>query len=47
MMEVMNSTMIYMMYYKNFCKYHNVPPPSTIIKKEEKIKHLSFVIYHL
>jgi hypothetical protein len=22
----MNSTMVYMVYYKNFCKSHNVPP---------------------
>jgi hypothetical protein len=22
----MNSTMIYLIYYKNFCKSHNVPP---------------------
>jgi hypothetical protein len=26
------------MYRKNFCKCHNVPPPSTIIKKIKKIK---------
>jgi hypothetical protein len=25
-----NSTMIYLIYSKNFCKCHNVPPPSTI-----------------
>jgi hypothetical protein len=25
--------MIYLIYCKNFCKYHNVPPPSTTIKK--------------
>jgi hypothetical protein len=25
--------MIYLIYYKNFCKYHNVSPPSTTIKK--------------
>jgi hypothetical protein len=23
-----NSTMIYLIYCKNFCKCHNVPPPS-------------------
>jgi hypothetical protein len=26
-----NSRMIYLMYFKNFCKCHNVPPPSTTI----------------
>jgi hypothetical protein len=25
-----------LMYFKNFCKCHNVPPPSTILKKEKK-----------
>jgi hypothetical protein len=25
-----NSSMMHLLYYKNFCKYHNVPPPSTI-----------------
>jgi uncharacterized protein YhbP (UPF0306 family) len=25
MMEGVNSTMIYFIYCKNFCKYHNVP----------------------
>jgi hypothetical protein len=28
-----NSSMIYLIHCKNFCKYHNAPPPSTIIKK--------------
>jgi hypothetical protein len=27
-----NSSMIYLIYYKNLCKCHNVPPPSTTIK---------------
>jgi hypothetical protein len=27
-----SSTMIYLIYSKNFCKYHNVPPSSTAIK---------------
>jgi hypothetical protein len=36
MMEGVNSTMIY---FKNFCKCHNVPSPSTtIIKIKNKIK---------
>jgi hypothetical protein len=29
MMEGVNSNIIYLIYYKNFCKCHNVPPPST------------------
>jgi hypothetical protein len=29
----LNSSMIYLIYCKNFCKCHNVPQPSTIIKK--------------
>jgi hypothetical protein len=29
-----NSSMIYLIYCKNICKYHNVPPPSTIKKRE-------------
>jgi hypothetical protein len=36
MMERVNSTMIYLIYYKNFCKCHNVPPPRTTIKKKKK-----------
>jgi hypothetical protein len=28
-----NSTMVYLIYYKNFWKCHNVPPPSTTINK--------------
>jgi hypothetical protein len=28
------STMIYFIHYKNFCKSHNVPQPSTTIKKK-------------
>jgi hypothetical protein len=38
MMEEVNSSMIYLIYCKNFCKCHNVPPPSTtIIVKKERI----------
>jgi hypothetical protein len=33
MMEGVNSTMLYLIYCKNFCKCHNVLPPSTTIKK--------------
>jgi hypothetical protein len=32
MMEGENSSMIYLIYCKNFYKCHNVPPPSTTIK---------------
>jgi hypothetical protein len=32
MVEGVNLTMIYLIYYKNFCKWHSVPPPSTTIK---------------
>jgi hypothetical protein len=35
MMEGANSSMIYC---KNFCKCHNVPPPSTTITKYLKIR---------
>jgi hypothetical protein len=31
-----NSSMISLIYYKKFCKCHNVPPPSTIYKKKKK-----------
>jgi hypothetical protein len=34
MMEDVNSTMIYLIYCKNFCKCHNEPPTST--KKRKK-----------
>jgi hypothetical protein len=27
-MEVVNSNMIYLIYFKNFYKYHNVPHPA-------------------
>jgi hypothetical protein len=33
-----NSTMIYLIHCKNFCKCHNVLPPRTTIKKEEERK---------
>jgi hypothetical protein len=32
MEERVNSSMIYLIYCKNFCKCHNVLPPSTAIK---------------
>jgi hypothetical protein len=35
-----NSSSIYLMYCKNFCKYHNVPRPSTTIKKSKLLTNL-------
>jgi hypothetical protein len=32
MREEVNSSMIYLIYCKNICKYHNVPTLSTTIK---------------
>jgi hypothetical protein len=32
--EGVNSSMIYLIQCKNFCKCHNVPPPSTTIKNK-------------
>jgi hypothetical protein len=29
-----NSSMIYLLYCRNFCKCYNIPPPSTIITKK-------------
>jgi hypothetical protein len=36
--EGVNSSMIYLIDCKNFCKCHNVSPLSTIIEKEGKQK---------
>jgi hypothetical protein len=33
--ERVNSSIIYLIHCKNFCKCHNVPPPSTTIKKRQ------------
>jgi hypothetical protein len=30
--------MIHLIHFKDLCKYYNVPPPSTTIKKERKKK---------
>jgi hypothetical protein len=35
MMESVNSSMVYFTYFKNVCKCHNVPPPSTTIKTKQ------------
>jgi hypothetical protein len=44
MEEGVNSSMLYMIYYKNICKCHNVPLPSTTIKKiYRKIKKFFLV----
>jgi hypothetical protein len=32
----MNLSMIYLVCYKNFCKCHNIPPSTTIKKKDLK-----------
>jgi hypothetical protein len=32
---LLNSSMLYLIHCKNFCKCHNAPPPSTTIKKEK------------
>jgi hypothetical protein len=34
--EGMNSSIIYLIYCENLCKYHNAPPPSTAIKEKNK-----------
>jgi hypothetical protein len=34
--EGVNSSMIYLIHCKNICKWHNVPPPSTTIKKKRR-----------
>jgi hypothetical protein len=34
MVEGVNSSMIYLIHCKNFCKCHNVPQPSTTIKEK-------------
>jgi hypothetical protein len=34
--EGVTSSLIYLIYIKNFCKCHNVLPPSTTIKKRKK-----------
>jgi hypothetical protein len=33
--EGMNSSMMYLIYFKNICRCHNVPQPSTTIKKKK------------
>jgi hypothetical protein len=37
---MVSSNMMYLIQCKNFCKCHNVPPPSITIKKKNKSKYL-------
>jgi hypothetical protein len=37
--EVLNTSRIYLIYYKNLCKCHNVAPCSTTIKEKKEIKN--------
>jgi hypothetical protein len=30
-----NSSMIYLIHFKNLCKHHNVSPPNTTLKKKK------------
>jgi hypothetical protein len=39
-MVKVNSSMINLIYCKNFCKRNNVPPPSTTIKKDKKVQKI-------
>jgi hypothetical protein len=41
MLERVNSSMIYLIYYKNYCEWHNVPPPTITIKKEKSFQLLT------
>jgi hypothetical protein len=38
MVKGINSIVIYLIYCKNLCKCHNIPPPSTTIKRMKVIK---------
>jgi hypothetical protein len=42
MREVVNSTMIYLIYCNNFCKFHNVSPPNTTVKNLKIKKKVGF-----
>jgi hypothetical protein len=49
--EGVNSSMIYLIYYKSLCKYSNIPPLSTIIiiikrKSNNNIKKKETDGYH-
>jgi hypothetical protein len=35
-MTILISSVIYLIHYKNLCKCHNVPPPSTTIKGKRR-----------
>jgi hypothetical protein len=42
--EGVNPSMIYLMHCKNFCKCHNVTPPSKTIKKEQQNKNRKYQV---
>jgi hypothetical protein len=46
-MEGMNSSMIYLIHGKNFCKCHNVPPPSTTKNKLKIIVKILLLLYRI
>jgi hypothetical protein len=45
MAEGVNSSMIYLIHCKNSCKCHNVPPPSTAIKKQVNWFHFFLIVF--
>jgi hypothetical protein len=46
MAEGVNLSMIYLINCKNFCKCHNVPPPSTTIKINKLQKLIKFGVHN-
>jgi hypothetical protein len=48
MVEGVKSTVIYLIYFKNFCEYHNVPLPSTTTKfKKENYNIYVYIYVHI
>jgi hypothetical protein len=45
MMEGLSSTMMYFIYHKNFCKWHNVPPAQQKIENNDKQTNKQKYIY--
>jgi hypothetical protein len=45
MKEGVNSSLIYLIHSKNFCKCHNVCPPSTIIKNKYDCRAFATELY--
>jgi hypothetical protein len=39
--------MTYMIYYKTFCKCHNVHPPSTVIKEKRNFENKNILNSHM